>query len=296
MDHLEEEENLIRRYLLGELDEDACKRLDEKMFTSPEFKSQMLLVEDELTEDYLFGLLSGSEREAFKRRIERGGDQTSRYKLIRALQSYTSRQPQTQTKGRRARRKSLRGGKLLSFFMALTRPSLIVAGFLLVVGLALWIMRGSLLTLHRSTPNQALEQEVLRLNPPEGRPLPPELEGQKSHILSVVLTPYVLRGIGDKVVVKVLEGTSVLQFELKLPLERYDAYRVTLHSSDGRELLRHDGLTHRSTWNSDELIFNLPASGLTQGDYQLRLSGQRAGELYQEGPYYSFRIEQGGAG
>jgi len=66
MAHENPEDGLIRRYLLGQLEEDELGKLEEKMMADNEFFDRVLLAEDELVEEYLEGELSDNERAGFE--------------------------------------------------------------------------------------------------------------------------------------------------------------------------------------------------------------------------------------
>ena len=65
---IEREQSLIRRYLLGDLEERRRERLEKRILTDPKFRKRVLLVEDELFDDYVMGALSGNERRKFDER------------------------------------------------------------------------------------------------------------------------------------------------------------------------------------------------------------------------------------
>lgn len=57
-----EQEEIIVRYLLGDLSEDEQNRIEEQLFTDGKFFEQMLSVEDSLIDDFLSGKLAAEER------------------------------------------------------------------------------------------------------------------------------------------------------------------------------------------------------------------------------------------
>lgn len=61
-----DDENLIRKYLLGELEPNPVESIEERLLRDDTLIALVLLVEDELIEDYARGALSSSEQERFK--------------------------------------------------------------------------------------------------------------------------------------------------------------------------------------------------------------------------------------
>ncbi len=62
----EEEENLVKRYLLGEADEREQQQIEERLLTEDAYAESLLLIEDELIDDYARRLLSAHDRELFE--------------------------------------------------------------------------------------------------------------------------------------------------------------------------------------------------------------------------------------
>jgi hypothetical protein len=297
MDFPEKEQKVIRRYLLGKLDERQCEQLEERVLISPAFKMQVMIAEDELAEDYVSGRLSSKDQEAFRRRFLLTREQNQRIEIIRTLGAYAVQQPPVHitVAANNIRAQPSEGIKLPSFL--LSRPALILLGVILVlaVGGAFWLVRRS--SSPRTDPDdltrrREIEREVSRLNPTGNQPLPPELT---AHISSVILTPNLLRGAGETPKVETSSKVSVVQFHLKLPLDGYESYRVALYTSKGIELLHHDGLTSQSPDNSKDLIFNMPSSALHSDDYRLNLSGYRNMNPLEEVADYYFRVVRNNA-
>lgn len=297
MEFTEEERNIIRRYLLGELDEEQCQQLEEHIFTSPAFKTQVEMVEDELAEDYLAGRLPANDWNAFRQRLLLTPGQNQRIEIISALRTFAAQHPPSSLVRAEATRAHHSGGFNLLAFLVSSHPRSMLAAaaiIVIVVGSAGWLIR------HISKTGQnpddlirrrEIELEVSRLNPSGGQPLPPELTATASHILSVGLNPNILsRSGGELTKVEVLNRVTIVQFHLKLPLDDHDSYRVALYTSEGVELLRHDGMAAQTLNGFKDMIFNLPSSALPPGDYQLRLSGRYSTNRTEEVAEYGFRV------
>jgi hypothetical protein len=300
MEFLEEEQNVIRRYLLGDLDEEQRQRLEERIFISPAFKTQVQIAEDELAEDYLAERLPASDRDAFRQRLLLTREQSQRIEVISALRDFAAQQPplSISTVAKDTRDPRRRDAKLLSF-LAGGSPKAILAVVTIVVIVtvaAFWLLRYSSIT--RPIPDELtrrheIEREVSRLNPPGGQPLPPELTAPAAHISSVTLNPNIVRRSGGELAkIEIQNNITIAQFRLKLPLDGYDNYRLALYTSEGIELLSHDGLTPQTLNGFKDLIFNLPSSVLSPGDYQLRLSGRHNSDRFEEVADYNFRVAQ----
>src|ERR1041384_367072 len=58
---------LIRKYLLGSLDGEEREQLEERVLSDADFRDRVLLVEENLIEDYTEGVLNETERYGFRK-------------------------------------------------------------------------------------------------------------------------------------------------------------------------------------------------------------------------------------
>jgi hypothetical protein len=90
-----DDDELLRRYLLGRLSDDLRERLDRRIFSDDSVLWEHLsLVENELIDDYVGGRLTAEDREHFERGFLCTDDRRQRVDLARALKAYASNQPQ----------------------------------------------------------------------------------------------------------------------------------------------------------------------------------------------------------
>lgn len=62
-----DDERHLKSYLLGELAQEEMRELEERLLREEEFANQVLLIEDELIEDYVLGELSSKEQQQFQK-------------------------------------------------------------------------------------------------------------------------------------------------------------------------------------------------------------------------------------
>lgn len=79
--------DLVKSYLLGEIDDDRAAALEEKYFTDPGFLAQVKAVEDELIEDYLDGRLSPPRKASFENRYLHVPELIARLEAVRSTQA-----------------------------------------------------------------------------------------------------------------------------------------------------------------------------------------------------------------
>jgi CHAT domain-containing protein len=88
MAHENQDDGLIRRYLLGRLVEDEREQLEEKMMADNEVFNRVLLAEDEMVEEYVHGELSESDRAGFEASFLSTPEGRKQVTYARALSEY----------------------------------------------------------------------------------------------------------------------------------------------------------------------------------------------------------------
>jgi hypothetical protein len=80
----------MKRYLLGDLAEEQCEQLEERLLTEDETFQEILLVEDELVNDYLSGELPAGDRERFSNHFLCTPERHQKLEFASALRRYVS--------------------------------------------------------------------------------------------------------------------------------------------------------------------------------------------------------------
>jgi CHAT domain-containing protein/Tfp pilus assembly protein PilF len=83
-----EAEEQIRIYLLGEVTEDERQKFEERLMIDDELVDQLVLIEDELIDDYVLGTLSERERELFDHNFLTTPDRKQKLILAERLRNY----------------------------------------------------------------------------------------------------------------------------------------------------------------------------------------------------------------
>jgi uncharacterized membrane protein YccC len=80
----------LKRYMLGELDQEEQQRLEREIMTDNHTFEQLSAAEDELVEEYLEGSLSAREREKFEKHFLSTPERRQELKLAKALRRYVA--------------------------------------------------------------------------------------------------------------------------------------------------------------------------------------------------------------
>jgi tetratricopeptide (TPR) repeat protein len=87
------EEKAVRSYLLGELGPQETQALEERLLREENFVEQLLLLEDELIEDYVRGALTPGERARFESDFLSTPKRRRKLMLIKGIRNYADRRP-----------------------------------------------------------------------------------------------------------------------------------------------------------------------------------------------------------
>jgi hypothetical protein len=269
------EQESLRKYLLGSLPPGEIAALEERLLTDAVFYDELLIVEDELIDQYLSGEQSQAEREDFEAHFALAPERQQKVRFARALKKYLSSTNEGEAKDVIAAERSSRKpvsvadsvkSKRPFFPFAQRNPILaysLAATFVLVIGVVSWT---------------ALNQLK--------NPGPPE-PGQ---VLAVALTPGLSRSLDGAEIKKfsIPPGTDTLQLQLELPKAEYATYRAEILRSDRTMVSTIEGLQPATANKS--ITVPLSASLFKRDDYSVKLGGKRPDGIYEEVASYVFRV------
>ena len=222
------EQDTLRQYLLGRLPSGEAGPLEERLLTDSAFYEELLILEDELIDQYVRGEQSEEDRESFQSHFLLTAERQRKTRFARSLKQYLdglepalSEQPAGGARasdGATSTPDTVSGKRsFFSFFSQYPVLSYsLAAALVLVVGAVSWT--------------------ALR-NP--RTPIAPE----SGPVLAVVLTPGLTRGEGDKSPrFQIPSGVSTLQLNLVLLSAAHQNYRAELITSERTSIWASDGL------------------------------------------------------
>lgn len=246
--------------------------VEERLLTDDDFYQELLIIEDELIDQYLAGELTDSDKRSFEGHFLMPLERREKLRFARNLNKYVRRakdenfvvvapvvepvQPVIRVPFERPRK---------SFWPLSWKPPILLyslaASLLVLVSAAILIVRN---------PNVP--------QPGTGK------------VLAVELVPGLSRSDGEMKQVTVPADTGTVQLQLRIPngLAK-QVYRAILQTSDGRELFRQDDI-RRDPASNDRVICPIPANLLKPSDYNLKLSGINQQREYEDIAHYYFRV------
>lgn len=285
-----EEQKIIKQYLLGELGKAEGERLEEKVFTDPEYKEKVSMVEDELLEDFVADELTGNEREQFVKHFLSTPHQSQRLEFAKAIHTYFAVGAATPAPPVNKPTRQLfwkrwatlrRGGGQNSY----TARVMAVVLAVMIVGVAVFLVLRYLQDQPEVDQQAALQQKLARLNDP------PQLDAELSKnapTFRVNLTSDFVRSGEGMPKVTVPAEAKVVQLEL--PPAQYQRYRASLRTIEGKEIFTLPSLTARGGATNREFIINIPVDLLPHGDYELNLIGLTEDGKSSGADSYYFRV------
>ncbi|MCI0622415.1 MAG: hypothetical protein L0387_12270 [Acidobacteria bacterium] len=313
----------MRQYLLGELSPEAQRQLEERAMTDAHCFEQLLLVEDELVDEYVCGSLAPSERAKFDSHFLSTPERHQKLRFAKSFRRYVSTAAAVErSEASQEQQRDSLWRRLLSpgqARQAMPAWSLATA-FMCVTLVALWSVTQVRQLEHQLTQTQhlerqlteersrqsqlaaelqseqsrraSLEQELASLKTAPGRE--PEASRQPGALtpalFSFALTPGLVRDLQGSRKVTIPPGASWVQLELRWAGDEYKGYLATLFDDEGRELWSQSASKTQAKVDNEMIVLTLPARLLPQGDYSLKLAGRRvAGDPDDLGKYY-FRV------
>ena len=266
----------LRKYLLGNLPPSQLSALEERLLTDGAFYDELLMVEDELIDQYLSGEQSPAEREGFEAHFMLAPERQQKVRFARALKKYLSNANEARAKNIIAEPSVTRPLSVaypdtrqrLSFSFLTRNPILtysLAATLLLVIGVGLWT------ALNRSKSSGV---------------------SQPGQVLAVVLTPGLNRSVDGGEIKKIYipAGTDTLELQLELSKAEYASYRVEVLTSDGSKLATIEGLHPEIATAKKSIRVSVARSLFKRDDYTVKLSGKRDDGIYEDVTSYVFRV------
>ena len=274
MKELELDKTKIRHYLLGELDEGAREQVEQRLMTDRDYKEEVLIVEEELLEDYVSGTLDLHERDLFLKNYLTTPLQKQKLRIAQALDKRATQSVARPAAGISGSQNVIRRlvdvFRTRKLFLQLSWAALIV------------VLLGATFIVFRIWRARELQAELVRLNGAGSYVLDP---GRSVSQLS--LSPLTLRDPGNLPTITINKETQVVQLRIPQPQSQPQIYQAILKDSENREVLSVPGLTTRNLDDSRPLVLQLPARIFGTGDYLLTIREQNSSDDIAD---YSFRV------
>jgi hypothetical protein len=268
------DDDLLIRYLLGQLPEEETERCDELSITDDDFAARLAGVENDLIDGYVRSELSGDKLERFQAILRFSpslGEKVDFAKQFLQVADARSDRPPRAVARQTRRWFEHSHPWFLGLAGAAAAALIAVSSFLGVENLQL---RKQVAQEQRD--RAALELSVHELQAKaDARPSPPP--AAEPRIVSFLLAPQ-LRGSGSIPRITISRGTERVIFNLELEGDDFPAYQVALSDpASGAIVWRNKNLKASSMGQRRMVSCAVPSGLLAPRNFTMELSGMRPG-------------------
>ncbi len=303
---LQEDESLIREFLLGKTPEVDRERLEERLLGDAAFSELVSAIEEELIDDYTAGLLFHDERHRFEHFFLVTEDRRRKVQFSAALARVKVRDGKSSPLGVRGEVLPVGGSRRVWMQVAAAAVAVLSLGLAVRMAgdrqnafarlraaeeqvAALQQSREVLIEEHERQLAEAEERGsiLLRDASETSTSPPPKAILAERPIVVAMLVPGALRDPASSVTfLRVRPATLVVELRLELAEDSESAYAASVHEASGIEILRVTGLKSETSADKILVALQVPAAHLPPSDYSIRLWGNSEGELSELDRYY----------
>ena len=277
------DETEIRRYLLGELDEEPSAALERDYFAREDLFDRVWAAENDIVDEYLSGRLSAHQRDRFERHYLASPGHRDRVAAARALRSLAAASAAAKPAGQWWWPTI---GRAFGKWPPAWTPAVAAAVLVLAAG-GLWIVRSSS---RAQPPLSGRAPESLRpaQSPPDASA---EAPPRAPVTITVILSAINLRGTDDATSVIIPQGTDlvVLQLEGDRAAPRFERGRGVVRTLSGNETWSGPAVAGDGASPSFARV-DVPADRLTPDDYIVALFDTAASGIETERYRYFLRV------
>ncbi|HEU4710814.1 MAG TPA: zf-HC2 domain-containing protein [Pyrinomonadaceae bacterium] len=268
----QKEQQAIRNFLLGDLDEEDRQSLEERFMSDSEYRTDVLMAESELLEAYVDGALSEEEQAKFRNHYLSTPRQEKQLRATRALRKAAGRRRPVQPT------QSLwqRLAKLFNSANPRLQFASVAACVVIVV-----VSSGLILQALLKRGTAGLREELAQLNAPEN------LARTNDSVLAVTFPPVTLRDENILPKFTLTPGINAVRFNVPMARDEYPSYRVELRTVEGKHVVDFET---RARPQNGVLPLQLPAHILTPNDYSLVIRVSKSDGQVEDIGDFNFRL------
>jgi anti-sigma factor RsiW len=272
-------DEVLIRYLLGELTEAERDHVEESYFANEKVNERLMMLEDAMLDAYVRGQLPLDVRDRCSRLAQASTEQRRRVEFAEALRRMVAQQ--VSSPGRRTWRDVVRE---FWFQRPARQLALAAAGVVAIIA-------GSLIYYEKTWRTHPPAQQSATTSPqPAIKHLAPTPQ-PAIPVLAFTLSPLERSG-GKENRVAIPAGTYTIRLRLDLEDCGAQALRATIRTAEGAAVARLDGLRPQSIGSGACAVFlSLPSGRLRGNAYSVRLNRLAADGATELVGGYTFRVE-----
>jgi hypothetical protein len=271
----EQDREELRRYLLGQMVEVDLSQVEERLMSEADLYEEILILEDEIIDQYIRGAMSEAESASFERYFLQSPEHRQKLRFARALRKYVDQTVGEPTSDFKAEVIPAKPPLADPAYVDPPNPSPRPRGFWS------WPFPAPAL-------NYALAAVAVIAVAGLAWMLIPRPAGP-AKVFEATLTPGGLtREGGELQTISIPPGPNTLRVRLILPAGQYEDYKIELFSSNNSPVLTRDQLNSTEEAGKKVLYVDITAN-LRRDTYKLKLSARSAG-AYEGIASYNFQI------
>lgn len=267
----------LRQFLLGQLNEEERQQVEKIFITDSQARERILLVEQDLIEDYLDESLTAAERKQFLQQFAATPAQRRKLRITKSIKERAVKE--------RAFRDVPETTSVWNRFGELLRPRrlvlvvpIVAAILVAIVTAVIWVNR----RVERQTRRITIAREVIQLNAPSNKQVTPEAT------IILELRPGTQRSLESPPQVVKRADLQVVELHLLWRQQEYPSYRAVVQRVGDDESIPVDGLSADKEGKTIRL--KLPTDVLTRGTYRVEVTGVSADGANGPTEEYQFTV------
>ncbi|HJQ68451.1 MAG TPA: hypothetical protein VKA70_05750 [Blastocatellia bacterium] len=327
MDRAAANEATIRRYLLGEAQDEEMEQTEQRLLADRDYFQSFLRLEEELIDEYVRGALDDHDRERFENYFAKAPERRESIEFGKALSRYVSQEAVPTTAGFAFAGQEPSAWRQPSIGLLQSRSRAVMASLvciaLLLVACAGWLLaertrlRRQVEQLQSERAEAARSEEELerqieqqegysggllqRLNQAQSELDKKDQEIAKireskaaeqsaAGVISMLLAPELRRGEDEPSVVHLSKSGGRLRLKMGLAEAGYKSYLAEVRTAEGAVIMRSGKLKAKRSRGETVVEVESAADRFAQGDYMVSLSGATGAGVYEKIATYHFRV------
>jgi hypothetical protein len=298
------DEDLIRRYLLGDASEEERARVEDRFFADDDFYQSLLVAEDDLIYDYLRGAMNASDRRLMEAQTASSPRRLQKVELVRGLMQAAVAESEERISFRQRLRAFFAPARALQFATASLALALAVGGYFLLRQSNDLRLEMARLEEQRNAASERERESARQLERERAMTaeLNRQLEGEREEkerlaeearrrrieeqlsTQSISLLP-TTRDRQDAERIAINKNTSHVTVRLDLEGDLRRSYRAEVRTANGNLVWNQSAKPKRRS-----VIFQLPAGVLAEGEYEVTLKADAGDGQMETINFYYFVV------
>jgi hypothetical protein len=276
-------EQVARSFLLGDVDTSERQRIESLFLTDPEIRQTILLVEDDLFEDYLEGTLSSDDAEKFRAQYASAPLGRRKLRIAQSLRAHASERSQKVSAPASVLEKLRLAMLGRPFYL---RFALVTLGIVVMIS-AVWMGLRIRRTARDNSQQVAIERQLADLNSAAS------LNTKPPQMLSLTVAPILVRSVQSSSELTLQPSSQVIELQLLwTQKEEYSSYQAELGKVGSRKALKLPPLQLAKGPDGRLVRLRLPSGLFEVGLYRITLRGIGGDGAPETTEEYDFQIKR----